>query len=123
MRRGCASRCRRRTPKQKSTGWLIRSPRACARRARLSSRMSSDSSWLDRAALRRAFDGASVGYDASAVLQARVREELLSRLSLVKLAPEVVLDLGCGTGHGAWALKRRFRRATVIALDLAPGML
>ena len=78
---------------------------------------------LDRGALRRAFDRASAGYDAAAVLQARVRQELLTRLELVRLAPRVVLDLGCGTGHGAQALKRRFPRATVIALDLAPGML
>ena len=78
---------------------------------------------LDHAALRRAFDRASGGYDAAAVLQARVREELLARLALVKLAPHVVLDLGCGTGHAAQALKRRYRRATVIALDAAPGML
>jgi len=78
---------------------------------------------LDRRALRRAFDAASSGYDAAAVLQARVREELLSRLALVRLAPRVVIDLGCGTGHAAQALKRRYRDATVIALDLAPGML
>ena len=34
-----------------------------------------------------------------------------------------MLDLGCGTGAGAAALKRRFPRARVIAADIAPGML
>jgi malonyl-CoA O-methyltransferase len=34
-----------------------------------------------------------------------------------------VLDLGAGTGHAALALKRRYRAAQVVALDLAPGML
>jgi len=78
---------------------------------------------LDRKGVRRAFDRASAGYDAAAILQARVRQELLERLSLVRLVPAVVLDLGAGTGHGAQALKRRYRRAEVIALDSAPGML
>jgi malonyl-CoA O-methyltransferase len=78
---------------------------------------------LDRRAVRAAFDRASATYDASAVLQTRVRAELLSRLDLVGIAPEVVLDLGCGTGRGAAQLKRRYRGALVVALDPAPGML
>jgi malonyl-CoA O-methyltransferase len=44
-------------------------------------------------------------------------------LSLVKIAPAVVLDLGAGTGQAARELKRTHRRARVVALDLAPGML
>ena len=78
---------------------------------------------LDRAGVRRAFDRASPGYDAAAVLQARVRTELLKRLDLVPLAPRVILDLGAGTGAGARELKRRYRRASVVALDLSSGML
>jgi len=35
----------------------------------------------------------------------------------------VVLDLGAGTGRVTRELKRRYPRALVIALDLAPGML
>lgn len=78
---------------------------------------------LDRAAVRRAFDRASAGYDDAAVLQARVRAELLERLPLIPIEPARVLDLGSGTGQAALALKRRYRRAMVIALDIAPGML
>jgi malonyl-CoA O-methyltransferase len=78
---------------------------------------------LDRAAVRGAFDRASAGYDAAAVLQARVRTELIERLSLVQIAPAVVLDLGAGTGQAARELKRAHRRARVVALDLAAGML
>jgi malonyl-CoA O-methyltransferase len=35
----------------------------------------------------------------------------------------VIVDLGAGTGRATAELKRRYRRATVIALDIAPGML
>ena len=35
--------------------------------------------------------------------------------------PETVLDLGCGTGHGAAALAARWPSARVIALDASPG--
>ncbi len=78
---------------------------------------------LDRRAVRAAFDRASATYDAAAVLQTRVRDELLARLDLVNLAPEVVVDLGCGTGQGARRLKERYRGALVVALDPAAGML
>ena len=78
---------------------------------------------LDRRAVRAAFDRASARYDAAAVLQTRVRAELLSRLDLIRIAPAVVVDLGCGTGQGARALKDRYRSAMVIGLDPALGML
>ncbi len=78
---------------------------------------------LDRAGIRSSFDRASASYESAAGLQARVAGELLGRLDTFELKPQVVLDLGAGTGRDTRALKRRFPRATVIALDLAPGML
>jgi malonyl-CoA O-methyltransferase len=78
---------------------------------------------LDRPGVRAAFDRASTSYEAAAVLQARVADELLNRLELFKCTPGVVLDLGAGTGRMTSELKRRYRRALVVALDLAPGML
>ena len=78
---------------------------------------------LDRPGVRASFDRASTTYEAAAVLQARVADELVSRLEPFNFTPEVVLDLGAGTGRMTAALKRRYRRSLVIALDLAPGML
>ncbi|HTY92583.1 MAG TPA: malonyl-ACP O-methyltransferase BioC [Steroidobacteraceae bacterium] len=78
---------------------------------------------LDRRAVRAAFDRASATYDAASSLQTRVREELLSRLDLIRVSPRAVVDLGCGTGRGARSLKDRYRGALVIGLDPAPGML
>jgi malonyl-CoA O-methyltransferase len=73
--------------------------------------------------VRRAFDRAAKTYDAAAVLHAEVRENLLQRLQLVTLVPKVVLDAGAGTGLGSRALKRRYPKAQVIALDSSRQML
>jgi malonyl-CoA O-methyltransferase len=78
---------------------------------------------LDRQAVRRSFDRAAAAYDSAARLQAEVRAQLLERLDYVSLEPAVVVDLGCGTGHSSRALKDRFPKAQVIAIDLAEGML
>ena len=78
---------------------------------------------LDRAGVRASFDRASASYESAASLQARVAAELLERLAVFAFEPRVVLDLGAGTGRVTRELKHRYRRALVIALDLAPGML
>ena len=78
---------------------------------------------LNRPEVRASFDRASASYEAAAVLQARVADELISRLEPFNLTPKVILDLGAGTGRMTGELKRRFRRSLVVALDLAPGML
>jgi malonyl-CoA O-methyltransferase len=74
-------------------------------------------------AVRRAFDRATAVYDAADVLGARTREELLSRLTGLPLEPAVVLDVGSGTGHATRALRDRYRRARVIAVDASAAML
>jgi malonyl-CoA O-methyltransferase len=78
---------------------------------------------LDRRAVANAFDRASSGYDAAAALQERVRLELLGRLDELDVQPRSILDLGSGTGHGARALKHRYPKSVVIAVDIAQGML
>ncbi len=78
---------------------------------------------LDPQVVAASFGSASRSYDAAAWLQDAAREELLSRLDLLRMPPRAVLDLGAGTGVGAEALKRRFRRAAVTAVDFAAPML
>ncbi|GAC1301725.1 MAG: malonyl-ACP O-methyltransferase BioC [Steroidobacteraceae bacterium] len=78
---------------------------------------------IDKAWMRRSFDQASATYDTAAVLQRDVQNQLLARLDLVALSPRLVLDVGAGTGHGVRALKRRYPRSQVVALDSSLGML
>ena len=78
---------------------------------------------IDKARVRASFNRAANSYDAAAVLQKRVREEMLDRLSLIAIAPQAILDAGCGTGAGSFALQKKFKNAQVISLDVALGML
>jgi malonyl-CoA O-methyltransferase len=78
---------------------------------------------LDTSRVRRSFDRAATTFDAAAVLHAEVRDNLLARLDLMAVAPRVVMDAGAGTGHAARALKRRYPKALVIALDSSQRML
>ena len=78
---------------------------------------------LQRQEVRASFDRASATYEAAAVLQARVGDELLERLQPFNFKPAVVVDLGAGTGRMTGELKRRYRGSLVIAIDLAAGML
>jgi malonyl-CoA O-methyltransferase len=78
---------------------------------------------LDRAAIIRHFDLASAGYDESAVLAGRLREQMIARLDWIAFVPDAVLDLGCGTGRAAATMAGRWPRARVIALDASPSML
>jgi malonyl-CoA O-methyltransferase len=82
-----------------------------------------DEFFLDPRLVRRSFDAASRTYDAAAAVQSEIRARLLERLDVVRLQPQVIVDLGAGTGHASRALKQRYRSAQVIALDLSPGML
>lgn len=78
---------------------------------------------IDKGRARRNFDLAAERYDSVAVLQREIADRLLERLDYVRLEPRRVLDLGAGTGYAVDALHRRYRKAQVIALDFAHGML
>jgi malonyl-CoA O-methyltransferase len=81
-----------------------------------------DEFFLHPARVRRSFERAAASYDAAAVVQTEIRNRLLERLDIVKLAPEVVLDLGAGTGHASRALRLRYP-AQVVAFDGSAEML
>lgn len=84
---------------------------------------------FDQRQVRRAFSRAASGYDAAAALQREIESRLLESLEFHpakhgdKQPPRRVLDLGSGPGRAAAAMRRRWPRAQVLALDLALPML
>lgn len=82
-----------------------------------------DRYYIDKARARVSFGRAAATYDAAAILQKQVCEEMLSRLDLVKINPQVILDAGCGTGAASHALQKRFAKSQVVSLDFALPML
>ncbi len=72
--------------------------------------------------MRAAFERAARTYDPAADLQRQVADQLMERLDVVRLTPQCVLDVGCGTGYCTRLLASRYPQAQVIGLDLAHAM-
>lgn len=73
--------------------------------------------------VRESYDRNAQHYDQYAALEKEVCRRLLDRVTFCRTEPVTVLDLGCGTGTGSAALKKEFRKAQVVAVDLSQGML
>ena len=78
---------------------------------------------IDKRLARRAFEKAADTYDEAAVLQNEIGDRLMERLDYIRLQPRRILDLGAGTGMFTRALMKRYRKADVVALDIAKPML
>ncbi len=76
----------------------------------------------DRNRLRCAFERAAGHDDDAAFFLREIGGRLLERLDLLKLKPEVILDVGCGTGVITAQLMRKYRKARVIGLERTPAM-
>jgi malonyl-CoA O-methyltransferase len=73
--------------------------------------------------IRKSFDRIADRYDAHAALEQEVCNRLIERTEFRRHDPVRILDLGCATGSGTAALKKRFRKAQVIGLDASEAML
>ena len=77
----------------------------------------------DKQQMQRAFERAAATYDAAAELQYEIGNRLIERMDFIRLEPRRILDLGAGTGQFSAALLKRYRKADVVALDIAASML
>lgn len=72
--------------------------------------------------VRHNFDRSSTTYDEAAVLQREIADRLLQRLEYIQKSPEMILDLGSGTGYVTKYLLDNYKQATLTAIDLSPKM-
>ena len=75
---------------------------------------------LLRAPMRRQFQGLAGEWDT--ILGPDHLETYEAALGALPVAPRRALDVGTGTGAGAFAIARRFPHSEVVGVDLAPGM-
>lgn len=73
--------------------------------------------------VRAQFDARARRYSAHDALAREVRGRLIDRLQYIRLAPQCVLDVGCGAGGAIGALAARYPSALVGGLDLSEAML
>ena len=76
-----------------------------------------------RCRLRHAFDRAASEYGQVAALPQEIARRMSERLALVRVPIRSIVDIGSGTGFGGELLRRRYARASFLALDLSEGML
>jgi malonyl-CoA O-methyltransferase len=69
------------------------------------------------------FSAAAASYDSAAFLASETGARMDERLSLTKIEPRRVADIGCATGDGIRALQRRYPAAQALAIDFAMPML
>jgi malonyl-CoA O-methyltransferase len=78
---------------------------------------------VDVAQVRRNFARAAQGYEDASFFPREIASRMLERLDYVKIAPQCVVDVGCGTGSGLGALSERYPKAQVVGIDFSETML
>jgi malonyl-CoA O-methyltransferase len=85
--------------------------------------MKAPAQFVDQRQVRRNFARAASTYDQVSVLQREVGSRMLERLDYVRIEPQRVLDLGCGTGASLTSLQERYPKATLLGVDFSDPML
>jgi len=78
---------------------------------------------IDKKRAQASFNKAAASYEDAAVLQKHVLGEMFLRLKLLKINPNIILDLGCGPGNAGPDLKSTYKPHDLIYLDFAYDML
>ena len=75
------------------------------------------------ATVRRQFDLRARRFCEHEALVREIGQRLVDRLQYIRLAPQRVVDVGCGAGGAMASLAARYPSAQVMGLDLSEGML
>lgn len=76
-----------------------------------------------RKEIQHAFNQSAAQYDRVAKVQFEIGLQLLARLDYIKITPDTILDLGCGSGKLIQLLQKRYPKAQIIGVDYAFNML
>jgi len=78
---------------------------------------------IDRNAARSHFSKSAATIDSANFLAREVSRRMAERLEYIRVDPQRVLDLGCGTGHDLPMLARRYPGAAITGIDFAMPLL
>lgn len=79
--------------------------------------------WIDRRHVTRNFDRVAQTYAQADFLVREIDRRMQDRLDYVRLAPDMLLDLGCARGGSLQGLKARYPAAHYVGLDASLPML
>lgn len=77
---------------------------------------------IDKRRLKKAFNRSASTYDRYAKIQKIVGEELVNIIRKLSIRPEIILDIGSGTGNISLNLHRIFPQAMIFGCDIALEM-
>jgi malonyl-CoA O-methyltransferase len=78
---------------------------------------------MSKHSVKKIFDHCAGEYDQYAAVFNFMADQMLERLAFTKIEPNVIVDLGCGTGYLAQKLAKQYQEAKVIAVDFSLEML
>ena len=73
--------------------------------------------------IKYSFNTKASSYDEHSIVQKEVTKRLCNRLSTIKITPNNILDIGCGTGYLSNMLSTLFPEAKITCLDISFNML
>ncbi|UTW44152.1 malonyl-ACP O-methyltransferase BioC [bacterium SCSIO 12696] len=85
-------------------------------------RVEPEEAQLNKKNVADSFSRAAASYDGAAALQRKVADRLLEKIPS-GVAPQSILDVGCGTGYLSAGVRNKYPDAHLSALDFAPGMI
>ena len=78
---------------------------------------------IDKDYKRKVFDRHAKTYDKYSSLQDKISDNLFKKLNLMTVRPNLILDLGCGTGRNGILSKDKYKKTRLINYDFSINML